>query len=160
LFKMNTDGSDFGLLKSFSATSDNGSGVYTNADGTSPQTPLLVGDLLYAAARGGGLGGGGTIFSIKTNGDGFSVLKQFQVATVNESGYYTNVEGADPDSVLTLSGPTLYGVTYQGGSNGVGTVFAIGTNGTGFKVLKAFATNEGAYPTAGLVVSGTTLYGT
>jgi uncharacterized repeat protein (TIGR03803 family) len=72
---------------------------------------------------------------------------------------------------LILSGNTLYGTAYTGGSSGNGTVFAVNTNGTGFTNLHSFAatkdngnfssTNgDGAYPQAGLILSGNTLYGT
>ncbi len=39
---------------------------------------------------------------------------------------------------LILSGNTLYGTTYGGGTNGNGTVFAVNTDGTGFTVLHTF----------------------
>ena len=69
---------------------------------------------------------------------------------------------------LILSGNTLYGTTSQGGTNAVGTVFAISTNGTGFADLYSFtaptgpdSTNgDGADPEAALFLSGSTLYGT
>jgi uncharacterized repeat protein (TIGR03803 family) len=62
---------------------------------------------------------------------------------------------------LILSGSTLYGTTYSGGSSGSGTVFAANTNGTGFRVLHSFAAgSDGANPYVGLILSGNTLYGT
>jgi uncharacterized repeat protein (TIGR03803 family) len=59
-----------------------------------------------------------------------------------------------------LSGGTLYGTTQQGGSSGVGTVFKVNTNGTGYTVLKSFTVSDGSYPQADLALSGDTLYGT
>ena len=65
-----------------------------------------------------------------------------------------------PSAGLVLSGNTLYGTAFNGGSSGVGTVFAVNTNGTGFKTLHSFTGSSGAFPSAGLVLSGNTLYGT
>src|SRR5437667_143815 len=82
-------------------------------------------------------------FSARSNGD-----------------YGTNSDGAQPKG-LVLSGNTLYGTTWQGGSSGNGTVFAINTNGTGFTILHRFTGgDDGGGPSAGLTLSGNTLYGT
>ena len=53
----------------------------------------------------------------------------------------------------------LYGVTYGGGSNGVGTVFKVATNGTSFTNLVQFSTTNGANPFADLSLSGSNLFG-
>src|SRR5436853_1406612 len=39
--------------------------------------------------------------------------------------YYTNTDGANPRGGLILSGNTLDGTTYEGGSSGKGIVFAV-----------------------------------
>jgi len=93
----------------------------------------------------------------------FSTLHSF-TALINN----TNSDGADPLANLTLSGNTLYGTAFEGGSSGFGTVFAVNTDGKGFTNLYNFAsagflpyTNSGgAYPEAGLILSGNILYGT
>jgi uncharacterized repeat protein (TIGR03803 family) len=77
-------------------------------------------------------------------------------------------DGATPYAGLILSGNTLYGTTLSGGGSGIGTVFALSTDGTGFRTVHEFSgwplfyyTNrEGAHPFAGLISSGNTLYGT
>jgi uncharacterized repeat protein (TIGR03803 family) len=77
-------------------------------------------------------------------------------------------DGANPQAGLILSGNTLYGTAYGGGSSGRGMVFAVNTDGTGFTNLHSFTAysifpsgnNDGANPQAGLILSGTTLYGT
>jgi uncharacterized repeat protein (TIGR03803 family) len=63
---------------------------------------------------------------------------------------------------LTLSGNTLYGTTETGGTSGIGTVFSIKTDGSGFKVLHSFTgtSGEGANPRAPLSLEDNTLYGT
>src|SRR5450759_3417370 len=74
---------------------------------------------------------------------------------------FTGSDGANPQAGLILSGTTLYGTAFQGGSSGNGTVFAINTNGTGFTNLHSFIYgSDGASPYAGLILSGNNLYGT
>jgi uncharacterized repeat protein (TIGR03803 family) len=53
----------------------------------------------------------------------------------------------------------LYGTTTSGGRAGLGTVFAVNTNGSGFTTLHTFAGTDGSGPVAGLIESGDTLYG-
>src|SRR5207248_2317146 len=82
----------------------------------------------------------------------------------------TNSDGAFPAAELTLAGNRLIGTTEFGGDSGVGTIFALNTDGTGFTNLHSFAAgsggyfsytnSEGAQPLAGLILSGNTLYGT
>jgi uncharacterized repeat protein (TIGR03803 family) len=61
---------------------------------------------------------------------------------------------------LILSGNTLYGTTINGGSSGVGTMFAVKTNGTGFTNLHHFNwSDDGGYPHTA-ILSGSRLYGT
>ena len=57
--------------------------------------------------------------------------------------YFTNSDGAGPTTALILSGSTLYGATYFGGTNSVGTVFAVNTDGTGFRTLHGFTKDTG-----------------
>jgi uncharacterized repeat protein (TIGR03803 family) len=73
----------------------------------------------------------------------------------------TNSDGANPQAGLVLSGNTLYGTTVSGGLGGVGTVFAVHIDGTGFTNLYSFTgLLDGGNPEAGLILSGNTLYGT
>jgi uncharacterized repeat protein (TIGR03803 family) len=54
---------------------------------------------------------------------------------------------------------TLYGTTLTG--DGLGTVFKLQPDGTGFAVVKCFTNSiEGANPSAGLILSDGTFYGT
>jgi uncharacterized repeat protein (TIGR03803 family) len=70
-----------------------------------------------------------------------------------------NSDGAAPNGGLALAGDTLYGCTQNGGANGIGTVFAIKTNGTGFTDLYTFSpfvggtNSDGAHPYSGMVLS-------
>src|SRR5208283_2598455 len=47
-------------------------------------------------------------------------------------------DGADPFGSLTLSWYTLYGMTEAGGTNGLGAIFKVNTEGTGYQVLHSF----------------------
>jgi uncharacterized repeat protein (TIGR03803 family) len=159
VFAVNTDGTGFTTLYSFTA----GTGSYphiTNSDGANPYAGLfLSGNTLYGTARTGGNSGWGTVFAIHTNGAGFTTLYSF----TNGS------DGIQPNGLI-LSGNTLYGTTIEGGSSSNGTVFAINTDGTGFTKLHDFAATSGSYPditnsdgvgpSSGLILSGNTLYGT
>jgi uncharacterized repeat protein (TIGR03803 family) len=150
VFAVNTNGLNFSTLHHFS-----------NLDGSHPQAGLILsGNTLYGTTATGGANGPGTVFAISTNGMGFTNLYSFSAEATNALGIYTNFDGATPVACLVLSGNTLYGTAYNGGPNGVGTVFAISTNGMGFTNLYSFTGgNDGAHPQAGLLLSGNTLYG-
>lgn len=163
IFRMNTNGAVYTNFYDF--TQPNGS-PQTNDDGAFPACSLVLsGDTLYGTAAEGGNSGSGTVFMIKTNGTGFSVLHQF-TSTNNPSG--TNMDGAAPKAGLLLLGNALYGTASAGGSAGNGTVFRINTDGSGFATLYHFTgtnnvagTNlDGAHPLAALITSGGILYGT
>jgi uncharacterized repeat protein (TIGR03803 family) len=70
-------------------------------------------------------------------------------------------DGATPLGSLVQSGAMLYGVTYRGGSNSLGTIFRMTTDGTGFQLLRSFTStdNNGQTPHGSLILSGSTLYG-
>jgi uncharacterized repeat protein (TIGR03803 family) len=62
---------------------------------------------------------------------------------------------------LVLSGKTLYGTANDGGTNGRGgTVFAINSDGTGYRILHSFNGDDGYFPDAELILSSNMLYGT
>jgi len=170
VFAVNTNGADYTVLYSFTALvtdNDPNSPIYgfsTNSDGAGPNGLVLSGNTLYGTAGfiGGtsGPNGSGTVFAVNTDGTGFTVLHTFTAV----SGYGlsgTNSDGASPVAGLVLSGNTLYGTAYLGGSSGNGTVFAVKTDGTGFTTLYSFTGgSDGANPDASLILSGNTLYGT
>jgi len=74
---------------------------------------------------------------------------------------YTNFDGVNPNAGLVVSATNLYGTTAAGGGSGKGTVFALETDGSGFRLLHDFSGgSDGASPWDGLLLWGNTLYGT
>ena len=120
VFKVGTDGTAFTTLHTFSLTSStNSSGSYTNSDGVEPYAGLILsGNSLYGTALAGGSGGGGTVFMLNADGTGFRVLHTF-------TSDFSNYDGAQSWAGLILSGNSLYGAAYYGGSSGSGTVFSL-----------------------------------
>ncbi len=157
VFALNTNGAGFTTLHSFTATSGSFPGPYTNSDGASPEAGLILsGNILYGTTQYGGSSANGTVFALNNDGTGFKTLHSFMALNTG-----TNSDGAFPGVRLILSGNTLYGTTYYGGSSGNGTVFALYTNGTGFTTLYSFTgRSDGANPVAGSIFSNHTLYGT
>jgi uncharacterized repeat protein (TIGR03803 family) len=159
VFAMKTDGSGITNLHSFSAVNPNNL-TGTNADGASPRAGLVLsGNTLYGTTAFGGTGSNGVVFAVNTDGSNFTNLHNF--TSLSRTSPFSNSDGAHPYAELILSGNTLYGTTTNGGSAGLGTVFAINTDGGGFTNLHSFTGGtNGANPYAGLIVSGGTLYGT
>ena len=144
VYAMSTDGSSYTLLHSFGVTSGPAYAM-TNSDGVNPIVGLtLSGDTLYGTAAYAGLLGGGTAFSLKTDGSGFKVLHSFD-----------GTNGGAPSN-LAIDGNTLYGAVSDGLSQ-KGRLFSMNTDGSGFTVLCTFNQGFGA---GGLVVTNNTLYGT
>jgi uncharacterized repeat protein (TIGR03803 family) len=99
------------------------------ADGARPWGSLTLsadGSTLYGMTlTGGGSGcsgnGCGTIFKIATSGGPtFQVLHAFNVSAT---------DGGLPYGSLLLSGSTLYGMTYAGGTGAKGVIFSLGSAG-------------------------------
>jgi uncharacterized repeat protein (TIGR03803 family) len=152
LFAVNTDGTSFTNLHSFTGGSD----------GAAPSGGLILSSsTLYGTAyNGGGSGspGSGTIFAVNTNGTGFTNIHSFAPTAGPLS---TNSDGAHPYDGLIVFGNILYGTAASGGGSGAGTMFALNTDGTGFTNLHNFSGGRGgSSPQAALALSGNTLYGT
>jgi uncharacterized repeat protein (TIGR03803 family) len=159
IFRVNTDGSDFAVIHNFTATTnDPDLSADTNGDGAGPHGRLVLsGGVLFGTTTGGGGAGNGTVFSLATNGDNFTVLHSF--TAFSDSGR-TNQDGASPQAGLVLSAGTVYGTTANGGSGRYGTVFSVGTNGDDFTTLHSFSGGDGYSPAGALVLFGGALFGT
>jgi len=149
VFKINSDGTDFGVLGSF-VSGGLPFGLY-------PEAELVLGydGNLYGTTSQTGLTGfTGTVFRVTSNGISVAVLHHFST---------TGHDGTFPTAGLVqdLNG-VLYGTTSQGGVNGVGTVFKVNTNGSGYTVAHSFSAsgNDAQSPVGGLVqASNGRLYG-
>jgi uncharacterized repeat protein (TIGR03803 family) len=157
----------FTTLHGFSAAATNASSFLTNSDGAGPSGGLVIsGSTLYGTAGFAGTNGAGTVFAVGTNLTNFTVVHTF--AALDAATGTTNSDGSNPNAMV-LSGNILYGVADTGGTNGNGTIFAVNTNGAGFRVMHTFmaldsatgtTNSDGAGPSGGLVISGSSLYGT
>jgi uncharacterized repeat protein (TIGR03803 family) len=157
IFAVNTNGVGFTNLHNFN---------FYDGDGAFPAANLILsGNMLYGMTPNGGTFNSGAIFSITTNGTGFTNLFNFP----HTSGVlFSNSDGAYPNGSLLLSGNTLYGTAEEGGTAGNGTIFKINTDGAAFTVLHSFSVtsgvlgtnSDGANPEAELILSNGALYGT
>ena len=144
VFKFKPIGTDYVDLHDFETN---------EIDGTNPQGGLIQGfdGALYSTTELGGTNGeasdlgDGTVFKVNPDGSGYTVLYNF--------GDSTN-DGVNPFGAL-LQGEdgALYGTTQSGGTNGVGTVFKLNTNGGAYATLYSFGsiTNDGSNPSGSLI---------
>lgn len=127
IFKINRDGSGFGVLRSFDAFND----------GAQPLGSLLDGSdgLLYGATTEGGTNQGGVLFRINRNGSGYQMLRQ---------GGSQPMDARAPYAGFTEVTGTLFTVSSSGtdGASG-GTLLKINRDGTGYQILGAFGVNGG-----------------
>ena len=139
--------SDVGTVFKMSATGalttlDN----FDYANGAYPQGSLVEGrdGDFYGMASQGGPYGSGTVIRISPTGT-LAVLKSFSFAL-------DYVDGAEPvGNLVEGRDGDFYGMTYRGGSNGLGTIFKISPAGTA-TVLRSLTENiDGAYPLGSLV---------
>ena len=163
VFAVNTNGTGFSNLYSFTVqTYVAYYGSETNSDGAHPNASLVLsGSTLYGTAQYDGTAGEGTVFSVSTNGTGFTNMHNFGAFPPDPTAGSSN--GVFPEG-LVLSGDTLYGTAALGGSSGNGMVFAINTNGMDYTNLYSFTAtsnytnSDGALP-ENLILSGNILYG-
>ena len=125
VFRLNTNGADFQVLRNFSG-----------GDGSIPVAPLLEASdgRLYGTTTNGGLSGRGVVFRLEKNGTHFAVLRSFKGGTK---------DGANPISSLIegLDGE-LYGTTRNGGYRDRGIIFRIGKDGLRYSVLHHFSDGD------------------
>jgi uncharacterized repeat protein (TIGR03803 family) len=124
---------------------------FTGANGAYGEATLtLVGTTLYGTTNNGGASDDGVVFSVQTDGTGFTLLHQFSGA-----------DGKNPTGILRQgAGGVLYGITEYGGTHNDGVLFSLKPSGT-FSVLHDFAggTKDGETPTTLLISSSGTLVG-
>src|SRR5664279_1376097 len=125
-----------------------------NYGGSWPTTGLVLSsNVLYGLTAAGGSAGGGTVFTLGPNDTAFADCYDFATDPIRKDGKYAKYG-------LIVSGDTLYGTTYYGGSASNGLVFSVHTNGTGYKKLHEFNGEDGMCPSGNLALFNDTLYGT
>lgn len=146
VFAIKPDGTGFTTVYGLGNGTDGATlraGVTQGADGA-----------LYGATASGGQGGKGTIFKVKTDGSSFTVLHAFTGPGDGMSPHGELLQGSDGK---------LYGTTAGDGSTYGGSLFTIGTDGSGYSVLHTFvkSSSDGFSPQAGLLQADDgRLYGT
>ncbi|HWD19710.1 MAG TPA: choice-of-anchor tandem repeat GloVer-containing protein [Verrucomicrobiae bacterium] len=107
IFSLAKTGSNFVVLHTFSGVQD---GAYPNGD-------FAVRDnVIYGATPGGGDSEVGVVFSMNTDGSGYTNLYQF----------VGDADGSDPQSGVVVVNNTIYGAAAQGGANFWGDIFSYG----------------------------------
>ena len=129
IFKIATEGIGFTVLHGFAANGVSlAGGFIPSGDGSNPRGLVASGNTLYGLSATGGKPGQGTVFTLSTDGNGFSILHHF--------GEQSS-DGAHPEGLI-WSGDALYGVAISGGKNAGGTVFKMGVNSSGVTILHSF----------------------
>lgn len=129
----------------------------SGSDGANPEAGLVADAKgnLYGTTYNGGAKNRGTVFKITPKGKE-TVLYSFC------PNYPQCSDGFNVSSSLIMdSKGNLYGTTYAGGADSLGTVFEVTPDGTETVLYSFKGGNDGADPNAGLTVDGSgNLYGT
>ena len=128
VFKLNPDGSGYSVIWNFTALI---------GDGKNPQGELVEGSdaALYGVTQNGGSNNFGTVYKLKKDGSGYTVLRTFGIS---------GGDGRFPlGGLVKASGTTLCGTTL-GTQAGVGsTVYRLDEDGSNYGVLHSFTGNAG-----------------
>jgi uncharacterized repeat protein (TIGR03803 family) len=151
LFGTTTGGGTYGTVFELAKTGNGYASMPTNlpfGDGSSYAGLIAdaAGDL-FGTTLNGGANGGGDVFEIPKTGTGYGLL----VPLVSFNG----ADGAQPYAGLVADAAgNLFGTTFGGGANNVGTVFEVVKTGSGYAstptTLATFSAANGANPYAGL----------
>jgi uncharacterized repeat protein (TIGR03803 family) len=121
---------------------------FSGNDGDNPSAGIIEANgNSYTAVQAGGVYGNGTITEFHGFTCNTSVLHSFAGGT----------DGEGPDASLLFYNNALYGTTFYGGAPGLGTVFRIGLDGSGYTVLHTFqgicCGSDGSFPLSGLTLN-------
>jgi uncharacterized repeat protein (TIGR03803 family) len=147
IFKVGIDGSGYTIL---------------HTTGNAPAIGYLYGGLtlynnvLYGAAQYSGAANCGGVYSINPDGSNYQELHVFANSATDACQVFGH---------LLISGGSIYGASYAGGSAGTGAVFKMNLDGSGVSLLHSFLSNgsgheNGPYGGLSLSFDGTYMIGT
>lgn len=150
-----TGRNDGGVLN-VSDTTGNGNDLYhfgNSTNGFRPLTGIIKASdgKLYGTTQIGGASGNGVIYSMNADGTDYTKLHEF-----------TDAEGYEPSGkLLEASDGKLYGACRHGGPTGVGILYRMNKNGTGFEIIYDYTSFTTGYSPVGSLVedAGGVLYG-
>jgi uncharacterized repeat protein (TIGR03803 family) len=148
IFKLLPAGGSFITVRSLATAS---------LDGAHPYAGVVQGTngMLFGTCSNGGPNNAGVVFRISTNGTGYTNIRGFGGA-----GDGTNAIAG----LVCDTNNTLYGVTWKGGTSGLGTLFKINGDGTSYAKLTNFtgtANVPGSLPLGSPIIGADgLLYGT
>ncbi|HEX3357774.1 MAG TPA: choice-of-anchor tandem repeat GloVer-containing protein [Tepidisphaeraceae bacterium] len=150
----NTDSSNNQPDHSTAAASGNFTPIYsfgsTAQDGKTPAVLAAAPDgTLFGATSGGGKYQVGVIFKCNADGTGYTILHQI-IGGAND--------GAFPNSMYVGPDGALYGTFQVQGKSGHGAAYRCAADGSDFKIIHAFASNEGPVPAIRSIDPDGTLY--
>ncbi len=131
LYRLNKDGTGYSLVHSFQSS----------LQGTLPVGAVVEGrdGTLYGTTYQGGSNNFGVVFSVSKAGTNYLVLHHF--------GGPSAQDGGSPQAALKLgTNGVLYGTAEIGGSNNVGSVYALNQDGTSYSVLHHCDSGSGQNP--------------
>ncbi|MEP6683170.1 MAG: choice-of-anchor tandem repeat GloVer-containing protein [Parafilimonas sp.] len=126
---------------------------FDNINGREPEGSFMQASdkKLYAVTTDGGVKDNGVIFSYDINTSAYVKLHDFATNSIGNSSY---------GSLITNQKTKLYGMTYDGGIYGNGTIFSYDASTSVYNKLKAFDLTNGGKPTGRLLLANNgKLYG-
>jgi uncharacterized repeat protein (TIGR03803 family) len=126
---------------------------FSSSTGSTPWGGVIMDSAgnLFGTTYSGGTNNYGTVFEI-VNG----------TSTITTIATFNNTNGANPyDTLYIDSSGNLYGTTYAGGANSLGTVFKIASGSNTITTIASFNGTNGSNPMGGVVMdSSGDLFGT
>ncbi len=145
VFSVDSDGENYHQLVAWGVVYYWWGAYPTGPPGGRPAAGLVLsGDALYGTGQTPGTSLS-AVFRIPTTGQSCEVIKELSGLT---------------SAGLVIAGSTVFGTTFDGGSNNLGTVFALNAVTGDYAVLKHFTGADGAAPYGSVVLAGPKLFGT